>query len=271
MKRLVPALPWLAAAALWILAAWLRVRGTAMATVLSDQIGPWWVAVSGPPWFEPHAPPFGWGLYLPYWVLLGPADSLWTAVQGLLILHGSIAALAFGAGWWLHRRGGSWAGAAIAGLGAALDPGLIDTALSGSKAYLAGAWIAAMSLGLCARYRRWGPWLALVSFAMAAMNHPLALCAMPLLAWLPWRERRCLWALGLAGVLLLPRLIWVGTHELPNTGALEGSVPDALSAIWETGPWAALLSLGGLVVGLWAYKHVRIAAKMKPHAITARV
>ena len=102
-----------------------------MATVLSDQLGPWWVAASGPPWSEPHAPPFGWGLYLPYWLLLGPADSLWSAVQGLLLVHALMAPLALGAGWLLARREGCAAGALLAGAAIAMDPALIDTALSG--------------------------------------------------------------------------------------------------------------------------------------------
>ena len=250
MNRARRAAPWLAALALWVLAAWLRVRGTAMATVLSDQVGPWWVAASGPPWSEPHAPPFGWGLYLPYWMLLGPADSLWTAVQGLLLVHALMAPLALGAGWLLARHEGCIGGALLAGAAVALDPALIDTALSGSKTYLAGAWIGALSLGICARDRAWGPPLALAALALAAMNHPLALCAAPLLVCLPWREKRTRWAAGLGLLLLAPRLYWVATHELPNTGDLSGPVGLALEQLWQTAPWTLLLASGGVVAGL---------------------
>jgi hypothetical protein len=42
----------------------------------------------------------------------------------------------------------------------------------------------------------------------------------------------------------------VATHDLPNTGDLAGPVSDALLRVWEMGPWAVLLVIGGLVVGL---------------------
>ena len=220
-----------------------------MAMVLSDQMGPWWIAVGGPPWFEPHAPPFGWGLYFPYWVVVSASDSLWTAVQSLLVLHAAIAPVTFGAAWWLVKRGGSWIGAGVAGLGAALDPGLIQTALHGAESYLASLWVALMTLGLCARFRTWGPYLAIGGYAMAVMNHPVALLTFPLLIWLPWRERRVQWALLLGGALLLPRVIWIMSHDLPNMGGLTQTVDVAILGWWNEGPASLLLCMGGVVVG----------------------
>ena len=220
-----------------------------MAMVLSDQLGPWWVAVAGPPWFEPHAPPYGWGLYLPYWIIVSGADSLWSAVQSLLVVHAAIAPITFGAAWWLVKRGGSWIGAGIASLGAALDPGLIQTALHGAESYLASVWVASMTLGLCARFRPWGPFVAIGSYAMAVMNHPVALFTFPMLLWLPWRERRVQWSLIFGAVLLFPRVIWIMSHELPNMGGLTQTVDEALLGWWQEGPAALVLALLGVVVG----------------------
>ena len=120
----------------------------------------------------------------------------------------------------------------VAGLGAALDPGLIQPALQGAESYLASLWVALMTLGLCARFRIWGPFLAVGAYAMAVMNHPVALMTFPMLFWLPWRERRIQWTLLLGGVLLLPRVIWILSHELPNMGGLTQPVDVAVDTIY---------------------------------------
>ena len=234
---------------LWILAGWLRTRGLATATVLSDQMGPWWVAVEGPPWLEPHAPPYGWGLYWPYWLLLGPAENLWTAVTGLLWMHALLAPIAFATAWMYADSGNRWIGSVLIGLAVPMEPGLIDTALSGSKTYLAVIWVGFMVLGLVARRRRWGPILASVAFAMAVMNHPLSVCTAPMFLCLSLGQRRVQMALLLAVLLLLPSGYWLATHSIPGTGELQASVGSALFHLWETSPWSTCLALGGVVLG----------------------
>ena len=187
-------------------------------------------------------------VHLPYWIIVSGADSLWSAVQSLLVVHAAIAPITFAAAWWLVKRGGSWIGAGIASLGAALDPGLIQTALHGAE--LLGQRLGRVNdpWTVCS-VSALGPFVAIGSYAMAVMNHPVALWTFPMLFWLPWRERKVQWSLIFGAVLLLPRVIWIMSHELPNMGGLTQTVDEALLGWWQEGPVALVLALLGVVVG----------------------
>ena len=102
-------------------------------------------------------------------------------------------------GGWLSEVG-QWIGAGIASLGAALDPGLIQTALHGAESYLASVWVALMTLD-CVLGFGLGSLCRDRVYAMAVMNHPVALFTFPMLLWLPWRERRVQWSLIFGAVL----------------------------------------------------------------------
>jgi hypothetical protein len=155
------------------LALWLRWRALPVAVVLGDSMGPWWRAMGDP--LRAHAPPYGAGLNLPYALILSGAGSLWQAVSALLALHALVAPLAvLGV---LRLRPGAWTAALLAGLAAAVDPGLIDTAISGCEGYLASLWIGAALLAILSDR----PVLAGLALGLAVHNHPLALAALPLL------------------------------------------------------------------------------------------
>jgi len=210
-------------------------------------MGPWWVAARGAlASLHPHAPPFGWALYPPYALIHAFAGSLWNAVLGLLTMHALAAPVA--AGLVLSLRRDALAPALLAGLLVALDPGLVDTALSGSKAYLGGLWVGVAALGVANRRSSWGPPLALIALAIAALNHPLAVAAAPLAVLLPWRDRRTHVAAGAALLLLSPRL-WRGLHEaMPVSGDLGLSPLSAATAWLEMGgPVGWGIALGPLI------------------------
>lgn len=242
-------------AALWGLAAALRLRALPLVMTLGDSLGPWWVAWRG--WWAttPHAPPYGRLLALPHALILPFARSLWEAEATLLVLHALVAPIgallaAQAAG---ERRGARRAGL-CAGALLAVDPGLIDTALSGAEGYLGAAW-----LGLAALLAgRRGPGAALgaaAAFTAAVHNHPLALGAAPLL----WRG--CgLRALGITSVALfslppqLLRLAEAAGVGLPAAGPPSaGPGPAAVirgaleAALAHGGPATALLGIGALV------------------------
>ena len=237
----------LAGLLLLALAVWVRLAGLPAAQVLGDSVGPWWVAQGGPPYLEPHAPPFGWMLYVPYGAILMVADSMREAVAGLQVLHALAAPLAALLAWRLRPALG---GALLAGLAAALSSGLVWGGLSGAQDYLAPVWIGLVALGVTAPKTRWGPVLAMVSMAGALMSHPLSLCALPLLVLLPLRSRAVWAGAGLAGILLLPRLVWGLTHPLPDSGMTTAlaSLPGPLMAAEGV---VGGLALVGVVVGLF--------------------
>lgn len=224
------------------LAAGLRLHQAPVAMALSDSVAPWWTAWSAS--LQPHAPPYGPLLYLPYALILPIAGSLWEASCAMLALHGLVAPLGVIGALTLRPR--AWAAAALVGLGLALDPGLMDTALSGAEGYLGALW-----LGVCALLlhlpRRWAPGFAWVAFAAAAHNHPLSLCAAPLLALTPRRRDSLPGALaGLA--LLAPPLLRALGEGAP---ALGGGAPwEALPAYLDQGGPLAWLLLAGPLLGL---------------------
>ena len=149
-----------------------RMHSLPVAMMLGDSAGPWLVAW-GDPWSgHAHAPLYGWGLLVPYRLALGVSGSLWEAVSVLQVFHALVAPLAFLLV--LILRPGAWIAATLAGLALALDGGLLDTARSGSETYLGALWVGLILLGRLKASTRWGPTVAWWAFAMAVMNHPLA-------------------------------------------------------------------------------------------------
>ena len=124
------------------------MRDLDAAVVLGDAVGPWLVAVADPLGTQPHTPLYGWGLTPPYAAIIALAGSLREGVGLLLGLHALAAPLA--ACCVLLLSPGAWCAALVAGAFVALDPGLVDTALSGSNGYLAPVWLGAVTLGVCA-------------------------------------------------------------------------------------------------------------------------
>lgn len=232
------------ALACFALALWPRWRDLSATMALADSVGPLLAAArSG---WQPHAPPYGWGLTPPYLLILTLSDSLWAAFRALHLLHALAAPLA---AWAVLRlRPGAWGAALAAGALIAWDRGLLDTTLSGAEGYLAATWLAACTLGLAARDRPWGPVLAGGAWAMAVHNHPFALATAPLLLILP-RRRASLWGLLLLAVLLAPRVLQALVDPAPQA---EGDPSQALPAwLQQGGPGAwALLLAGG--VGLFS-------------------
>jgi len=241
-RLLTPAL----LAAVYALALWVRWRDLGASLMLGDATGPWLVALADPIGGSPHASPFGWALHPPYAICMALAGSLWEAVAGMQALHALAAPLA---AWAVLRfRSDGWAAALAAGALVALDPGLVNTALSGSKGYLGATWLAAATLGIAAR-GRWGPPLACGAFAIAVMNHPYALVAAPLLLALP-RTRWTAGGIGLAALLLAPRILRALGEPAPGSGGIELDFLEAGDAWLDQGGIGALALLLAPFAGL---------------------
>ncbi len=232
---------WLGALACWALALWPRLRDLDATMALADTIGPFLTAAD--PGRGSHAPPFGWGLYLPYWLALR-AGSLTAALGLIAALHALTAPLGFLAVRLLRPR--AWGAAIAVGALLALDRGLLDTTLSGAEGYLAATWLAATTLGLAGRERAWGPWVAAGAWAMAVLNHPFALAAAPLLLLLPLR-RASLGAMLLAGAMLAPRVLAALSGPMPEAEGDPLAAPAAWLAQGGAGSVAVLL---GAAIGL---------------------
>lgn len=245
-------LPW-AACVLAPLALALAVRWPETDTVLlyADGMGPWLVARS---WPGAHAPLYGAGLSLPHALILPLAGSLTGALGALLVLHALAAPLATATV--LRIRPRSWGPALVAGLGVALDGGLMDTARSGAEGYLAPLWLGALALAVTGRDRPWSPLLAWACFSMAVMNHPFSLAAAPFLLLLPWR-RPVTWLGALGGAaLLLPQALALAS--LPGGAAslaADGGAPSQALPAWiqQGGPGAWIL-LAGAGAGLLSWR-----------------
>jgi len=217
----------------------LRLHQADAVMALADGTGPWLEALAHPLAPRSHAEPYGWALYTPYALCLLLAGSLRQAVGCLAALHALAAPLAVLVVLRLRPR--AWLPALAAGLLIALDGSLLDTLRSGAECYLGPVWLGAAALGVAARQRPWGAPLALVGLVMAAMNHPFALCALPLLALLPWKERHTWIGAGIALLAALPSLLRLAGGALPGSGGAAGPPLDA---------WPVWLAQGGL--GAWA-------------------
>ncbi len=226
------------------LAVAVRWQGLAVTSALGDAMGPWWVGARGPLTTTPHAPPYGWMLALPHALLLAGADSLWSAVAGLHLLHALVAPVV---GLATARLAGRTAPGLVAAAARALAPGLLDTCWSGAEAYLApvgiGLLVLAPTLG------RWGPWLAALALPWATMNHPYALLVgAPLAALLPWRPAPA--ALGL--LLLGPHLV-----HLAAASATGEAAAGATGTATALDAWVRTAGPGALVVGAGALAGLR--------------
>ena len=232
-----------AALLVFVLATAVRLQGLAVGGMLADSAGPWLVAWGDPLAGHAHAPIYGWGLLLPYWLSLAGATSLWAAASALQVFHALAAPLVLLIA--LSLRPSSLLPAAVAALAVALDGGLLDTARSGAEGYLAPVWAGVMLVGRSHRHTAWGPSVAWGGAAMAVMNHPLAVCLVPFLVGLPLRSRSGQVGLGLGLLLLLPVLANGSWAESGATGGLRGEEWVALDAWLREGglaAWALLVA-----------------------------
>ncbi len=242
--------------ALWGVAAWVRVRDVDAVMMLADSVGPYWVAAAHPVGGG-HTPIYGWGLSPPYRLALGLADSLSGAVTVLLLFHALVAPL----GYALVRgiRPNRWMAAAAVGLLLALDPGLVDTALSGAKGYLAPVWLGVGVLTLVRGRGNASAALGGGALAMAAMNHPLALSGLVFLGLRDLRRRDGQLAVVLALGLLGPHLFGVLGQSLTTSGGAEGAPGEVLDAFLLQGGRCAGLVLAAPLVGLSCRRTRRLA------------
>ncbi len=230
------ALPAGLALLVWLLAAALRLRVVNQAVVGSDSLGPYLKALALTPtalWAghlpRPPNPESGdllWLSALPILHLAGDLQQLFTLrfLAGALIAPlGLLAAWVWAAPEGLRSPGELLASRAprplVAGLAAglvlAVDPGLIDSLLSGARGYGAPELLAllCLALGFAVRGSRLGAAVGAVALAFAVDHHPLAIgAALGVLAMVPtlWRTLGGRGLLPAAGVLLLlalPRLL----------------------------------------------------------------
>ncbi len=246
-------------------AAFLRLREVDAILLLADGIGPYLTALANPVNPSPHAPPYGWGLQVPYALCLSLADNLREAAIGLALLHALAAPLAA----LCAGRLGGLGPAVVAGLLVAVDPGLLDTLTSGAETYLAPVWVGvACWAGLSARDQPRLAAVAAPAWAMAAMNHPLALCTLPLVA-LAGRRRETGIGLGLAGLMLAPTVF--GWWQAVGTGLDPGAPLQAVPAwLVQGGPVAGLLAVCGFL-GLASWRTRTLALAVWASAILLAV
>ena len=220
-----------------------RWPSLAVAVALGDAMGPWWSAARADLLPPPHAAIYGGALAWPHRAILVGASSLWSAFAALFAVQALVAPAAGLLAW---RRVGRLAPAVVVGMLAALDPGLLDTTVSGSKGYLAALWIGGLAIAATAR----GPAAGLgpLAFGLAVANHPLAICAAPLLALLP---RTRFTAAGLVVVLpaLAPQVLRVIGADAGGGGAGLAAPVQALGAWLSTEGAMAAALVGGLLVG----------------------
>ncbi len=240
---------------LWGIAAWVRLQGMPEASALGDAMHPWWAALrSG--WPRAHAPPYGWALLLPYKACMWGAGDLWTAVQRMMLVHALAAPVAAWMTWRVAQARGA---AVLVGLLVAFDPGLLDTVHSGAEGYLGPLLLGLVGVGVVSPGRL-GAFVALVGFAGAVMNHPLAICAAPLLLGLRWRERSTWAGAVLALLLLAPRLVRLFSEPLPG-GAMQGLPGEAVGAYLSQGGPVAVAVVLGPVLGMFSQKTRPLAVR----------
>jgi len=241
----------LLAAALWALAAWTRLRVLDQVVVGSDSLGPYlqaWSlslahvqagALPRPP--NPESGDFLWITMLP---LVHAARSLQELFRLRFVVGAAVAPLGFLATWvwaaredgkrvWTEGRWSQLCGAVAAGVVLAVDPGLVDTLVSGARGYAAPEVAALLTLLLALAWR--GSAVAGIAAAcvlVVAMDlHPLAAgLGLGCLLLLPGMGERMGYAeLGTAflfGLLFaLPRLL--------RLLALAQCGPDAMACLAE--------------------------------------
>lgn len=225
----------LASLTLWILAAVVRLREVDQVIVGSDTLGPYLRAYSaGFHWIpRPPNPESGDGLWLLAWPLVHAASSLVELMQLRMVLGGVVAPAAFGAVWGLlddrTSRIQRWSASLCAGVLVAMDPGLVDTLISGARSYGAPELV-----GLATLTGAWalrGSRLAGAAtgglLVLAVDHHPLA-AGMGLGAVLCWprlREQLGDRGIGLAvltgGLLAVPRVLRTGVQAMCGEGPID--------------------------------------------------
>jgi hypothetical protein len=226
-----------------------RVRDLDASMVLSDAMGPWIRAAASPWNTDVHAAPYGPGLHLHLRAALEMADSLREALTLNAALHSLAAPLAV----LVATRLGGWSAGLSAGVLVALDPGLVDTTLSGAEGYAAPMWIGVAVL-LAQKRSPQAAFLAPLALALAVHNHVLSLCALPFLV--PIRPRIPLLAgLAIAGVLCAPMI----SSLQGQVAGMELALGEAADAWADQGGWAALTMAGCAVLALLR-QHTRMHA-----------
>lgn len=213
------------------LALWVRLPAVPAASLGSDGLGPYLVALSvwqGGGWPHPPNPEGGHSLWLLQLPLLPFSRSLEALVALRFCVGALVAPLAAGAAAVLASAGRRAAAAAAAGVWLAVDPGLVDTLTSAFRGYGAPELLAAVTLCAAVWLRRptaTAPLAAAaVLFVAATGQHPFAtgtgMGALLALAALAPERRVVLWALGAGLVACLPRL----HHLLWLSGCGDGTV-----------------------------------------------
>ena len=202
---------------LWILAAGARLDAVPMATVGSDALGQYAVALQvleGGAWPRPPNPEGGHSLWLLVLPLVPLADSLEALFRLRFILGGLVAPLGALAAWLLASPKSRGAAAVAAGVVLAFDVGLVDTLVSSFRGYGAPELLAVATLGLALALtgRPWGLPLAGAAVVGATGQHPFAAgAAVGAVLALPGAacgvDRRWRWAaVATVALLCVPRL-----------------------------------------------------------------
>ncbi len=202
---------------LWILAAGARLDAIADATVGSDALGQYAVALQvllGGGWPHPPNPEGGHSLWLMALPLVPFAGSLEELYRLRFIVAALVAPLGALAAWLLAAPRARGAAAVAAGVVLALDVGLVDTLVSSFRGYGAPELLALATVGLALALtgRPWGLPLAGAAVVGATGQHPFAAgAALGALAALPGAaqgvDRRWRWATAATiAALCLPRL-----------------------------------------------------------------
>jgi hypothetical protein len=258
--------------ALWVIAAWHRLRVFDEAIVSSDSLGPYLQAQAAlfghlP---RPPNPESGDALWLMAVPLVAATGSLTELFQGRFILGGLVAPIGFAAAYhWTDPEASTarrWAGALASGLFLAFDPGLLDTLVSGARSYGAPELIGVMTLGaaLSIRAHPWAPALTLGALIAAAGHHPLALgFGLGLIPLLPAMHqavggRRLRQAIMVGALVALPRLIRMGLLANCGEGIATCLSRVAQSNVTEPVSWFTLATTaihdrgaGDLTWGVW--------------------
>ena len=241
--------------ALWVLAAWHRLKVLNETVVGSDSLGPYLQAHAAlfghlP---RPPNPESGDALWVTMLPLVAWADDLSELFTYRFVLGALVAPIGFAAAYqWIspsEKPTRRWIAGLLAGIFLAFDPGLLDTLISGARSYGAPEFIglSTLLLALAIRQNPWAPTGALIALVVAIDHHPLSagvalggLCLLPSLH----REvggRRLKWAFIIGAIACIPRMVRVAAIANcgEGIGACLGQV--AHSNIVETEPWTALI------------------------------
>jgi len=224
----------LASLTLWLLAAVVRLRELEHVIISSDSLGPYlraWSLSSGAlP--RPPNPESGDGLWLLAWPLTQIAENLTHLMQLRLAIGGIVAPAAFLAAWGFlpttTRGMQRWTAALTAGVLVAMDPGLVDTLISGARSYGAPELIGlATATGAWALRGHSKAALATVVLLMLAIDHhPLAAgLGLGLVAWwMPLQgtlgRRTLTMAAVLGATLAIPRMLRTGAQAMCGEGPI---------------------------------------------------